>query len=269
MPEDTETSSLYTEKESSEVESAEDWRAADIVIGTDGAFSSVARAAGFPAQRVVPLVQALVRTPADLDPRCTRVWFEPDVTPYFFWLIPESAERSALGVIGEHTGKSTKENLDRFVRQKGMEVLEYQGARIPQYCRWTPVHRRCGRGDVYLAGDAAGQVKVTTVGGIVNGLWGARGVVEVVAHGAPPSSSPFLRLLRRELQAHLLVRKALHGFELNDYRGLLNQLDQVSRQALGTYTRDDTRRLLWNLIRRRPGFLLTAVRGLLKGRARF
>jgi len=47
----------------------------------------------------VPLVQAIVRLPKDCPPDTTRVWFVPDDTPYFYWLIPESAERGALGVI--------------------------------------------------------------------------------------------------------------------------------------------------------------------------
>ena len=36
--------------------------------------------------------------------------------------------------------------------------------------------RRVGAGNVYLVGDAAGQVKVSTVGGTVTGLRGAQAV---------------------------------------------------------------------------------------------
>src|SRR5712692_8520179 len=60
------------------------------VVGADGASSRVARAAGWPAIETVPLVQAIVRLPKDCPPDTTRVWFVPDDTPYFYWLIPES-----------------------------------------------------------------------------------------------------------------------------------------------------------------------------------
>src|SRR3989440_10020843 len=68
---------------------------ADSVVGADGAASRVARASGWPAIETVPLVQAIVRLPKDCPPDTTRVWFVPDDTPYFYWLIPESAGRSA------------------------------------------------------------------------------------------------------------------------------------------------------------------------------
>src|SRR5580704_1610822 len=77
---------------------------AESVVGADGASSRVARSAGWPPIETVPLVQAIVRLPKDHPPDTTRVWFVPDDTPYFYWLIPESSERGALGIIGEEGG---------------------------------------------------------------------------------------------------------------------------------------------------------------------
>jgi len=93
---------------------------ADSVVGADGAASRVARASGWPPIETVPLVQAIVRLPKDCPPDTTRVWFVPDDTPYFYWLIPESAERGALGVIGEH-GSDTKRCFERFLEKKRLE----------------------------------------------------------------------------------------------------------------------------------------------------
>jgi len=79
------------------VERAQDARVeelhADVVVGADGALSRVAQSAGWPRQPTVPLVQAIVRVPADMSPNTVRVWFVPDDTPYFYWLIPESSAR--------------------------------------------------------------------------------------------------------------------------------------------------------------------------------
>lgn len=155
---------------------------AGIVIGGDGAASRVARAAGWPSQETVPLVQAIVPLPKDMAPDTVRVWFVPQDTPYFYWLIPESPERGALGLIGE-AGPGVRAHLDRFLEKRRLDPISFQAARIPVYRRWTPVERRMGHGRVFLVGDAAGQVKVTTIGGIVTGFRGALGVAEAVLHG--------------------------------------------------------------------------------------
>ena len=236
---------------------------ADVVIGADGAFSTVARCAGWSRPALVPLVQAIVRPPVDLRLDTTRVWFVPDDTPYFYWLIPESESRGALGIIG-CDGKQARRCLDAFADAQGLPVLEYQAARIPEYGGWMRPHRRLRGADVYLVGDAAAQVKVTTVGGIVDGLWGATGVVEAVQGSAAAART--LRSLRVELGLHLLIRRALHHFREPDYIHLLETLDGAATSSLGRYNRDQTLRLLWSLVRGRPRFLLLGFRGLLTGR---
>ena len=231
------------------------------VVGADGAVSRVARAAGWPPVETVPLVQALVRLPKDCPADTTRIWFIPDDTPYFYWLIPESSERAALGVIGEQ-GRDTKRAFDRFLEKKGFEPLEWQGARIPVYRQWVPIRRTVGNGEVYLVGDAAAQVKVTTVGGIVTGLRGARGVADAILG----NSRSELRALRRELATHWLIRRALHYFREEEYRQLVDILNVSTRESLAEINRDEATRLLWNVVRRQPRLVLLGLRGLLLGR---
>lgn len=234
---------------------------AESVVGADGAASRVARAAGWPPVETVPLVQALVKLPKNCPLDSTRVWFIPDDTPYFYWLIPESPERGAIGVIGEH-GRDTKRCMDRFLEKKGFEPLEWQGARIPVYKRWVPVQRTVGNSQVYLVGDAAAQVKVSTVGGIVTGFRGARGVADAILRNGRSE----LRALRRELSTHWLIRRTLHYFEQEDYSRLVDLLNDAARASLSEINRDDSTRLLWNVIRRQPRLVLMGLRGLLLGR---
>jgi flavin-dependent dehydrogenase len=231
------------------------------LVGADGAVSRVARAAGWPPVETVPLVQALVRLPKDCPRDTTRIWFIPDDTPYFYWLIPESSERAALGVIGEQ-GRNTKRAFDRFLEKKGFEPLEWQGARIPVYRQWVPIRRTVGNGEVYLVGDAAAQVKVTTVGGIVTGLRGARGVADAILG----NSRSELRALRRELATHWLIRRTLHYFRQEEYRQLVDILNVSTQESLGEINRDEATRLLWNVVRRQPRLVLLGLRGLLLGR---
>lgn len=240
-------------------DAAREQASAGTVVGADGALSRVARAAGWPAPPTVPLVQAIVRLPKGMAKDTTRVWFVPEDTPYFYWLIPESADRGALGVIGEN-GAETRRHFERFMERKAFEPIEYQGARIPVYTGWVPVRRQVGNGSVYLVGDAAAQVKVTTVGGIVTGLRGALGVAEAILNGG---KSRELRALRRELDAHLWLRRSLHHFKQQDYSTLVDLLHDSAKESLAVSSRDEVWKLLWRVCTRQPKLILLGLRGLM------
>jgi flavin-dependent dehydrogenase len=231
------------------------------VIGADGAVSRVAKAAGLPKPSTAPLVQAIVDLPPGMAPDTVRVWFIPEDTPYFYWLIPHSATQGVVGLIGED-GAATKAVLERFLDKHRLTPVSYQGARIPIYTGWVPVRRELAGGDVYLVGDAAGHVKVSTVGGIVTGFRGALGVVEAILNGG---SSGKLRALRRELDAHLLVRKLIHGFTQTHYSNLVDLLNVRVRKDLEAHTRDEPVGVLWRLCIHQPRFLLVGLRALLSG----
>ena len=236
--------------------------AAETVIASDGALSAVSQAAGWPKPITVPLVQAIVPLPKDMSPDTVRVWFVPDDTPYFYWLIPESAERGALGIIGE-SGSEARKHLDAFLVKRKLEPLAFQGARIPVYKRWVPVEKKFGSARVFVVGDAAAQVKVSTVGGIVTGLRGAAGVAEAILN---PGSERELRRLRRELDMHLLIRRALHDFRQNDYSRLVDSLNPPAKRSLSQFSRDEALKVLWRVCLSQPRLILMGLRGLLTGR---
>jgi flavin-dependent dehydrogenase len=239
--------------------------AARTIIGADGAASRVALAAGWAKQQTVPLIQATISLPRDLSPNTVRVWFIPDDTPYFYWLIPDGPTRGVIGLIGEDGGK-TRRDLERFLDKHGLAPSEFQAARIPLYQGWLPVRRQVGPAEVYLVGDAAAQVKVTTVGGIVTGLRGALAVARAIHHGRFDGE---LRALRRELDIHLLIRRALHTFTQKDYSELLDFLGGAARESLAAYSRDEASRILWRVCVRQPGLVWLGLRGLMNGRAAF
>ena len=231
------------------------------VIGADGAVSRVAKAAGLPRPSTAPLVQAIVDLPAGMAPDTVRVWFIPEDTPYFYWLIPHSPTQGVLGLIGED-GVTTKAVLERFLEKHHFDPLGFQGARIPIYTGWTPVRRQLNGGDVYLVGDAAGHVKVSTVGGIVTGFRGALGVVDAILNGG---TSHKLNALKRELNTHLLVRKLIHGFTQTHYSHLVDLLNDRVRKDLEAHTRDEPAGILWRLCLHQPRILLVGLRALLSG----
>ncbi|MDA1093205.1 MAG: NAD(P)/FAD-dependent oxidoreductase [Acidobacteria bacterium] len=234
-------------------------RLATTVVGADGTFSRVARAAGWPPLTTVPLIQAIVKLPPDLAPDTTRVWFQPDETPFFYWLIPESDEQGALGLIGED-GPRARRCLERFLERQHLDPLAFQAARIPRYTRWVPPQRRMGGADIFLVGDAAAHVKVTTIGGIVTGFRGALGVADTILHGRTNAA---LRQLKCELDWHRRLRRSLERFSEADYNLLLDALTSGAKGVLSTLTRDEPARVILRVCLAQPRLILLALRTLL------
>jgi geranylgeranyl reductase len=234
---------------------------ADIIIGADGANSKVARNAGLPDQKTVSLMQAVVELPEDMPQDTTRVWFVPEDTPYFYWLIPHSSAHGVLGTISEVERDGLK-MLERFIDKKGLAPLDLQSAQIPKYTKWISNHRKIGSGEVYLVGDAAGHVKVTTVGGIVTGFKGVLGVIEAILNNGYTST---LQSLKRELERHKIIRNVLHHFAQEYYIKLLDLLNPSLKDSLGLFTRDESLKIIRKVFLHRPSLILLALRALLIG----
>ena len=157
-------------------------------------------------------------------------------------------------------GQDIQGYLEGFLKKKSLEPMDFQRAEVARYTEWIHNHRRIGNSDVYLVGDAAGHVKVTTVGGIVTGFHGALGVAEAICNGG--SSRKFYRL-RQELERHNWIRSVLHQFRQKDYVRLLNLLTPSVRHSLSRFTRDETMRLLLSVVAKQPRLLLLGLRSLL------
>lgn len=229
------------------------------LIGADGVFSEVARAAGQDNHSTVPIVQALVALPDGAQAVTTRVWFDRQSTPYFYWLIPESEGRAAVGLIAED-GRQARQSLDDFLEAHRLEPLDYQGARVPLYAHRPPPWRQISGSRVFLVGDAAGHVKVTTVGGVVTGLRGARAVARAILRGSDFGRE--LRSLHRELDLHLLIRRILNRFAPADYDALLDLLNRPTARLLKAHSRDEVSRMFLRLILAQPRFLYLAAKAI-------
>ena len=137
-------------------------------VATRQSWAPTARRAGWRRLRVGPQATA----PSDSGPgetprrhgRATPYASGSSLTtPLFLLADSRVAERGVLGLIGED-GQETRRCLEQFLDKRHFTPLAFQGARIPIYEGWVPVERKLGQGRIYLVGDAAGQVKVSTVG---------------------------------------------------------------------------------------------------------
>jgi len=142
---------------------------ADVVIGADGPDSAVARAAGLsPNGGHLFGIQAVVEVP-DLEPDRVDVYFEKDAS-LFAWRVPETEGHVRVGLLAPSDAEPApllQAFLDRHFAD--LRVVARAGGRIPL----CATHRSVA-GRFLLVGDAAGQVKPLSGGGLYTGALCAR-----------------------------------------------------------------------------------------------
>jgi flavin-dependent dehydrogenase len=245
---------------------------ARVLIGADGICSEVAsavgagrRAARHDAGRVT-ILQARVILPPGTSEHTVRVWFHKESTQFFYWLIPESQVEGVAGLACEDQ-EQARNNLGQFLDANGLEALEFQMAEVALFHPGRPASIRLGSSEVFLVGDAGGQVKVTTIGGVVAGLRGARSAAESIcawSDGREGHERNGAGALRRELGLHFLMRCLLNRFGNSDYDHLLELLGSRAKGVLRICTRDELDRALLKLLLAQPRLLLLAARSLVR-----
>jgi len=233
---------------------------AGVLIGADGVWSQVARAVGRDDHSRVAIWQVRVALPPGAGEHTVRVWFHKESTQFFYWLIPESKHRGVVGLVCEDQEKA-KGNLEQFLDAYGFEALEFQAADVALYHPDLPASIQLEGSEVFLVGDAGGQVKVTTVGGVVTGLRGARAVAGALFQKGMGRE---FRALRRELDLHFLMRSLLNRFSDSDYDHLLDLVSNRTEGVLQTYTRDELGGAFFKLLLAQPRLVLLTARSLIR-----
>ena len=113
---------------------------------------------------------------------------------------------------------------------------------------------------IFLVGDAAGQVKASTVGGVVAGLRGAKAVAQLIM--GQENGIKEHKTLKRELCLHALLRHILNKFWKEDYDYLLRKFknDKVMQQILARYNRDELLRFFILLGIKRPYLIFLSIK---------
>jgi flavin-dependent dehydrogenase len=198
-----------------------------------------------------------VSTARAADPGIGKVWFVPQDTTYFYWLCPESPGNASVGLVDVSPTRA-RAKLDRFLAQQGWEPQGYQAALVPLYRPRAALTRRIGRTDVLFVGDAASQVKVTTIGGSVSGLLGAQAAARAIARGTSYASE--LRIVGGELRLHWAIRGLMNRFHEHEYDVLLQLLSGRVGRLLEIHNRDRLARVFWSILAVQPRLPLLAAR---------
>ena len=237
----------------------------DVLIGADGVGSAVCQAALGNGHRLSALIQARVLFPENVDHDTVKVWFDPQKTKYFYWLIPESSRAAAVGLIADNAQKA-ETCLRMFLQEKQfVDSPEVQRALVPVHPFKYADCDLISRQNIFVLGDAAGHVKVTTVGGLVSGLNGARALTKALLNGGNIRRE-FGRL-NSELNLHALVRKVLNKFGDDHYDELITMLQGELKEVLEKWTRDELRQSYFKLILSEPRLITLGMKALLRTKA--
>lgn len=221
-----------------------------IIVGADGPYSAVAKAAGMSLNSKQYIgMQAKVKL--KMDTSSFEAHFGSDFPDFFGWVVPESEEIARLGI---GCFENAQEHFYKFLKERAgsKEVICWESGLIPLYDPKKIIQK----GNVYLIGDAAAQVKATTGGGIIPSLKAANTLCGCIINNKNYNDE-FKRNSGRELLLHLKIRNILNKFSDRDYDRLLSLMSQEKvRKILKKYDRDTPIPLVANLLLREPRFLL-------------
>ncbi|MDO8340100.1 MAG: NAD(P)/FAD-dependent oxidoreductase [Candidatus Burarchaeum sp.] len=204
---------------------------AGALIGADGFSSPTAKAFGFPAIKDhVFCYQEDIEGAHFVDETSVHVFVSNSLLPGFFaWAIPLGKERARVGC-GVMQGHNPKQALDRLVEKEGTlrEILD--GARtVSRLGGVIPVcmRKQTAKGRVLLVGDAAGQAKATTGGGIYFGSMCGRLAGEVAAQAKS----------EKELVAYENLWRTKYGKDLEIHRRMMDFAAGIGDGQLCSYAR--------------------------------
>ncbi len=207
---------------------------ADIIIGADGPNSVVAKHIGVKHDYFLGM-QVRARYPNE-----NIVEFYPGAGD-FGWVVPESKKTARIGIVS----RNPKREFDKFLELiKPGKILEHNAGLIPIY---NP-KIQTKKDNIYIVGDAAGMVKPTTAGGIVQGLLGAEALAESIDKNTDYERE-WRKRIGKDQYISLMMRKIMDKFSKRDYEILIDIFDSPSgRRILETKNRDNISSFIPELI---------------------
>lgn len=140
---------------------------ANIIIGTDGPNSRVAAVSGFEAGKSIPGIQYTL--PLTAHEKYTEVHFKKEIFGGYGRFFPKNGlVNIGLGMNRQHSNStSLKSTLDNFVGEF-VQSKRITSKITRKACGWIPISPKssCVKGNVILAGDAAGHTHPITGAGI-------------------------------------------------------------------------------------------------------
>lgn len=197
----------------------------DFIIGADGPNSAVAQQFGIFGQREFFFgVQAVAK--GEFDPSAYQAYFGNRFAPGLFaWVVPEDKKTARIGVAVRNNPRQYFDIFFKELTEKNnlkIKIKAWQGGIIPVHDSNLPTEIK---NKVFLMGDAAAQVKATTLGGIIPGLKAAECLTEALKRKGSYTKT-WKKEIGRDLWLHLQMRKVMDKLSDKDWDRLVELMGQ-------------------------------------------
>jgi len=224
----------------------------DKLIGADGPYSSVAKAAGlFENRKFITGMQA----------RAKIKEHDKDVTDIFLgygefaWLIPENEYTARIGIVSE---KDPSKEFNALMKKNGAKFICYQSGMIPLYNPKVKTEKD----NVYLIGDAATMNKASSHGGILYSMLAGQCLSKAISE-AKSYEDLWKNKLGFDLWLNLKIRNTLLKFQDKDYDKLVEYFSQDKlKSVLSEHVRDFPSRFIIKILLKEPRLLRYALKAL-------
>ncbi len=193
---------------------------AKMLIGCDGPLTSVGKHLKVKNKL---LYAAQIRVKGNFDENEAVMYFHPLWKQLFGWIVPEGNNIYRIGIA---SSKNIKDCFHIYLKKLGIDInnkIDQQGGIIPY-----GIMNKSSFKNVLLLGDAAGQVKATTGGGIVMLLTAAKHASNCVKLSFKQNNfskrfikkhyeKPCLRTIGKELKLHYVIRLILERLTNKDF----------------------------------------------------
>jgi len=224
---------------------------ADIIIGADGPNSIVAKKINNFKNKSYIGLQARIK--GNFKPNKYITYFGKTCPGFFAWIVPESKKTARVGLACK---KEVKTYFDRFLKSLNLnnkDIIDRNAGLIPVYEKKLKIEE----GNIYLVGDAAGQVKATTGGGLIFGLKAAKVLADCIINKKRYSKA--LKKINKNLSIHLMIRNLLNKFDDKDFSYLIKLVKgKKVKNVLKKSSREYPSKLMLKLLLNQPKFLLFA-----------
>lgn len=201
-----------------------------VVIGADGVKSRIASYTGLEkSARILPGIQ--IEAPYVSDNSDFVELFPGSFAPGFFaWAVPVNEKVSRIGLALEpgiawkNGQNSPLSYLEKFLSSNSHVKAKYSGGMLDFVVGGIPIgpQEKTVSDGIILAGDAAGQAKPTSGGGIYTGAFAAKIAGKVAAKAAFEGDTSAKRLSEYDQLWRKGIGKELEiGMKIHDYMGKL------------------------------------------------
>ncbi len=186
-----------------------------VLVGADGAVSTVASTFSFPPIKEYVLTYKAEYNSARVDDmRVVEMFFSDAASGFFAWTVPYSKEKVEAGIgVSGFAKRNSATAFRAFEKTNSMlsnaRFTKGWASMIPLSSRKVTV-----KDNIALVGDAAGQVKATTGGGIIFGVSCAK-ILAATIESHIRKGTPLLRYerdWRRRYSMDLRLHSMLHSY---------------------------------------------------------